>query len=139
MGFAADTITRRMLVDTCVVTAGPSGPGTLNESTLAVTRPAPAQLYGGPCKVERAGATEIRAVDFGGADVAQADLTVRLPVTATGSIRPGATVTVTTSADPALVDAALEVLGVEVGTMRLTRRLVCRRRVAATRTGGQAL
>jgi hypothetical protein len=137
VSFAADTIRRRFLCDSCVITPGPSGPGTLNETTLAVTHELVDDLYAGPCKIEPSAQILIRPATFGQADIGQADLIVKLPAGESLGIRPGAIVTITASGDPELVDVTLDVLGVEVGTYGLTRRVHCRRRHATARTGGQ--
>ena len=133
--YAAQAIAATLLVDTCTVTAAPTGPGTLHETTLAVTFPYGAQLYEGPCSVA---AAKARPTQHGGADVAQAELIVKIPADTPAGIRPGAIVTITASLDPDLVGVDLEVVDVELATYRLTRRLGCRRRVAFARTGGAA-
>ncbi len=121
------------MVDCCEITAAPAGPGTLDETTLAVTHPAPDVLYQGPCQVQMA---KPRPGSHGEADVAQADVAVRLPAGTYLAPRPGATLTVTATADPDLQGVDLEVVGSDVGTGLLTRTVFCRRRVAFARPGG---
>ena len=132
--FAAAQI-QRLMVDECEITAATAGPGTLDETTLAVATTDPDVVYHGPCNIAAVGRRS-QPGTWADAEVSAADVVVKVPAAEWIDVRAGAIVTVTSSNDPALTGLVLEVILVDLGTNRLSRQIMCRRRQARATTGG---
>lgn len=111
-----------LMVDVCTITHG-TGAATLNETTGRRTLTT-STVYSGPCRVQVPQA-QPQTSDVAERSATVQQLTISIPVTATG-VAVGAVVTVTASAlDPELAGRVFRVSGVHHKTHATARRLAC--------------
>ncbi len=112
-----------LMVDSCTVTRAGVGPGTVNETTGAVTPPAPTTVYTGRCRVQVPQAVPSEQ-DAGGAPVAVQPTAVSLPVVGSEGVEVGDVVTITAATfDASLVGVTYVVRGLHRKTHATARRL----------------
>jgi hypothetical protein len=112
-----------LMSSTCTIRARATGEPTTDSTTGAVTPAVGATVYSGKCRVRPAG-TQGSTAEAGGAEVFTFDYLISVPFSVTG-VAEGHRLTVTASADPALVGVTLEVQKVDRGEHITARRLSC--------------
>jgi hypothetical protein len=111
-----------LMTSTCTI-APPGVDPITDPDTGAVTFPAGAAVYSGPCRVRPAG-REAATSNAGGAEVFVFDYLVSIPFAET-DVTEGHRLTITDSLDPALIGVQLEVQKVDRGEHITARRLFC--------------
>lgn len=109
-----------LMRDACAVARG--GVPTYDEASGAYTTSPGATVYAGPCRV-KAPTTAARQVDAGQAAVSLRMLDVALPFEASGPVRIGDLLTVTSSDDPWLTGKTFSVAGVSYSATATARHL----------------
>jgi hypothetical protein len=106
------------------ITAVPTGPGTLNESTGEVTYPEPELIYYGPAGIT--GQISERQISPGGAPATIDETEVKI-IDKTQGVQVGHIVTVTEDLDRDLVGTMYKVIRISRDTTELSRRLITSR------------
>ena len=109
-----------LMTDACTITRPPTSPGALNQTTGMYATTGATSAYAGPCSVMPVSQAEL---ERGEAQVELDAYTVDLPPATI--VERDMLVTITASADPALVGRVLQIRTVTTATRTLYRRAVC--------------
>ena len=111
---------------TCSIASPATTGGVWDEASLTFLPSTPAPVYVGPCRV-RVPVAQPGSPVAGEVEYDVDDRIVSLPIATSTTVRAKMRVTVTTSADPALVGEVYEIISVPSGDDLTARRLACKR------------